>query len=83
MISHADHKAYLENCEKYCRENYSEAEMMERLRIARDYFLQETDVYAISDRTISDEMKTYRQALRDLPATVSDVYLPVFPTPPS
>tara|TARA_B100001093_G_scaffold432846_1_gene429540 strand:+ start:2521 stop:2772 length:252 start_codon:yes stop_codon:yes gene_type:complete len=83
MISHADHKAYLESCETYCRANYSEAEMMTRLRIARDYFLQATDVYAISDRTISTEMKTYRQALRDLPATVGDVYLPVFPTPPS
>lgn len=83
MISHADHKAYLEQCEAFCRANYTEAEMMIRLRDARDYFLQVTDVYAISDRTMSNDMKTYRQALRDLPATVSDVYLPVFPTPPS
>jgi len=83
MITHAAHKAYLESCEAYCRANFSETQMLKRLRIARDYFLEATDVYAISDRTISTEMKTYRQALRDLPSTVSDVYLPVFPTPPS
>ena len=82
MISYSDHKAYIESCEAYCRANYSEAEMFERLRIGRDYFLQVTDVYAMNDRTMSDEMKTYRQALRDLPATVKDVYCPIFPTPP-
>ena len=41
------------------------------------------NTYALADRTMSDEMKTYRQALRDLPATVSNIYCPVFPTPPS
>ena len=29
--------------------------------------LIETDHYAMSDRTMSDEMRTYRQALRDVP----------------
>ena len=28
--------------------------------------LEQTDVYAISDRPISDEMRAYRQALRDI-----------------
>ena len=36
-------------------------------RIARNRLLSETDWMANSDVTISDEMKTYRQALRDLP----------------
>ena len=38
------------------------------LRRQRDAKLIETDWYALSDVTMSDEMKTYRQALRDLPA---------------
>ena len=82
MISHAEHKAYLEQTEAYCRENCTEAAMMERLRNARNILLKETDIYALGDRTMSAEMKTYRQALRDLPATVSNIYCPVFPTPP-
>ena len=83
MISHAEHKAYLEQPEAFCRENCTEEAMMERLRSVRDILLKETDIYALADRTMSDEMKTYRQALRDLPATVSNIYCPVFPTPPS
>ena len=83
MISHAEHKAYLEQTEAFCRENCTEEAMMESLRSVRDILLKETDIYALADRTMSDEMKTYRQALRDLPATVSNIYCPVFPTPPS
>ena len=36
-------------------------------RAARNQKLQETDFYALSDVTMSSEMTTYRQALRDLP----------------
>ena len=36
-------------------------------RSTRDKKLAETDFYALSDVTMSDNMKTYRQALRDLP----------------
>ena len=38
------------------------------LREKRSRFLAETDFYALSDVTMSSEMATYRQALRDLPA---------------
>ena len=38
------------------------------LRQDRNRLLAETDFYALSDVTMSDEMKTYRQTLRDLPA---------------
>ena len=38
------------------------------LRSRRDSLLAETDYYALSDVTMSDDMKTYRQNLRDLPA---------------
>ena len=38
-----------------------------RLRARRNQLLAETDFYALSDVTMSDDMKTYRQDLRDLP----------------
>ena len=44
------------------------AEPMVELRKQRDVKLAETDFYALGDVTMSDKMKTYRQALRDLPA---------------
>ena len=37
------------------------------LRSKRNNLLAETDFYALSDVTMSDDMKTYRQNLRDLP----------------
>ena len=42
---------------------------MKELRRQRDAKLVETDWYALSDVTMADNMKTYRQALRDLPAS--------------
>ena len=42
---------------------------MKELRRQRDEKLAETDWTALSDVTLSDNMKTYRQALRDLPAS--------------
>jgi len=36
------------------------------LRLIRNNFLTETDFYANSDVTMSDAIKTYRQALRDI-----------------
>ena len=41
---------------------------MKELRKQRDEKLAETDWTALSDVTMADNMKTYRQALRDLPA---------------
>tara|TARA_R100000655_G_scaffold2482_1_gene10017 strand:+ start:705 stop:992 length:288 start_codon:yes stop_codon:yes gene_type:complete len=38
------------------------------LRSRRNSLLAETDYYALSDVTMSDDMKTYRQELRDLPS---------------
>ena len=39
----------------------------DRLRARRNQLLAETDFYALSDVTMSDDMRTYRQELRDLP----------------
>ena len=44
---------------------------MRQLRIERDARLTACDWRASSDLTISDAWKTYRQSLRDLPASAS------------
>ena len=47
------------------------AEPMRLLRIERDRRLSACDWRASSDLTLADAWKTYRQALRDLPASAS------------
>ena len=42
-----------------------------RIRTERTRFLAETDHHALSDQTLSDDMKTYRKSLRDLPSDQS------------
>ena len=51
------------------------------LRSERNQRLAETDFHAMSDRTLADDMKAYRQALRDLPAS-TDPANPSWPTKP-
>ena len=58
---------------------------MENLRDDRNSRLAATDFYALSDVTMSPEMETYRQELRDITnglTTVEDVEAVVFPTKP-
>ena len=55
------------------------------LRSKRDALLAATDFYALSDVIMSDDMKTYRQELRDLPSgkdTVAKCDDATFPTKP-
>ena len=66
------------------------AEPMRLLRLQRDEKLAETDWWGVSDLTMSNDRKTYRQALRDLPASAdpkldSDNFLTnvTWPTKPS
>ena len=47
------------------------AEPLKLLREERNRILQETDWMANSDVTMTDDWRTYRQALRDLPSTAS------------
>jgi len=59
---------------------------VEHLRNKRNELLAETDWMANSDVTMSDDWKTYRQALRDLTNgldTVEKVEAVEFPTKPS
>jgi len=58
---------------------------MEDLRAKRNKLLADTDHYALSDQTLSDDMRTYRQSLRDITnglTTVEDVNSVTWPTKP-
>ena len=68
------------------------AEPMRLLRLERDRLLTACDWRASSDLTLADDWKTYRQSLRDLPASASpkldsdgnlDMSSVTFPTEPS
>ena len=55
------------------------------MRATRNRLLAETDYLALSDHTLSAEMSTYRQALRDLTdglTTVDEVNGVTWPTKP-
>ena len=53
------------------------------LRAKRTQLLADTDYLALSDATLSEDMRTYRQALRDLPANTTDPANPTWPAKPS
>mgnify|MGYP001020660981 CR=1 FL=1 len=55
------------------------------LRTKRNKLLADTDHLALSDNTLTTEMTTYRQSLRDITnniTTVAEVDAVVFPTKP-
>jgi hypothetical protein len=52
------------------------------LRKARDAKLAQTDYLALSDNTMSAEMETYRQALRDITETYTSLEDVVWPVKP-
>ncbi len=61
------------------------ATALTELRSRRNSLLASTDFWGSSDMTMSSEMTTYRQALRDLPDgkdTVAKCTNTVFPTKP-
>ena len=60
---------------------YQTAEKWKRVRADRNRRLAETDYLALSDQTLSTEMSTYRQALRDVP-TQTDPDNITWPTKP-
>ena len=58
---------------------------MSTLRAKRNKLLQDTDFYGMSDNTMSSEMATYRQALRDITegiTTKEQAQSVVFPSKP-
>jgi len=65
--------------------NAAPARALAELRSKRNRLLAETDFYGNSDVTMSSDMTTYRQALRDLPAgkdTVEKCENATWPTKP-
>ena len=54
----------------------------EFMRGKRNALLGATDIYALSDRIMTNEMKNYRQKLRDLPSVTADPTNVVWPTKP-
>jgi len=73
------------DAEEQAWEDGALARAQAKLRSRRDALLVETDFYALSDVTMSDDMKTYRQNLRDLPSgkdTVAKCNDATFPTKP-
>ena len=65
--------------------NAAPARALADLRAKRNRLLAETDYLALSDNTLSDDMKTYRKDLRDLPAgkdTVAKCQNATWPTKP-
>ena len=55
---------------------------MNMLRMERNKKLVETDFYALSDVTMSSEMSTYRQALRDITDSATSLDDVTWPTKP-
>ena len=45
---------------------------LEKIREIRNQKLLQTDYLAMSDNTMSEEMKTYRQSMRDIPQDYSE-----------
>jgi hypothetical protein len=66
-----------------CSAEDLDAAELEMLREERNKIIVESDWMANSDVTMSDEWKTYRQALRDITESYSSIYDVVWPTKPS
>lgn len=73
----------LTEAEEAERAAYRATYLLKYLRNRRNELLAETDYFALSDVTMSDEMAAYRQALRDLPANTADPANPVWPEKPA
>lgn len=58
------------------------AEDLRLLRVERNKRLVDTDHYGLSDQTMTDAMSTYRQSLRDITNTYSNLNDVVWPTKP-
>ena len=63
-------------------QNMEQATAEANIRAKRDSLLQETDWMALSDVTMSSEMTTYRQELRDITGQAGFPYSVTWPTKP-
>lgn len=68
--------------QKYNKVSLPEEEAAQRVRNHRDSLLRRTDWTALSDVTMSTEMSTYRQALRDITTQEGFPYDVTWPSKP-
>lgn len=61
--------------------NPTVAQKMEFIRFERDNLLKATDYLALTDQTLTEEMRSYRQALRDMTTNI-DIDNPIYPIKP-
>jgi len=61
--------------------NPTDEQKLEEIRFERNDLLKATDHYALADQTLTDEMRVYRQELRDMTDNM-DVNNPTYPTKP-
>ena len=66
----------------YTAENKPQDQAEDAVRNKRDQLLKETDWMALSDVTMSAEMTSYRQALRDITGQAGFPYSVTWPTKP-
>ena len=69
-MSDEEHAARVAEEEAY--ELRKPAKAWDQLRMERNKKLAETDYLALKDVTLSSDMRVYRRALRDFPATLND-----------
>lgn len=68
--------------ENWTVSNIDEARAKANVREERDRLLADTDHHALSDQTLSTEMSTYRQALRDITSQSGFPFSVTWPTKP-
>ena len=67
-IELSDEEEAARDAEEKAVEDAAPAKALAALRKKRDSLLAETDHFGLSDQTLTDNMRTYRQELRDLPS---------------
>lgn len=72
-MSDSPTQVYLDSLSQDDRNAVTAADKLKNLRIERNALLAETDWWATSDRTMTSEQTTYRQALRDITNTYSSL----------
>ena len=66
----------------YTAENLPQDEAEANVRNSRDSLLADTDYLALSDNTMTSDMQSYRQALRDVTGQAGFPYSITWPTKP-
>ena len=72
MVEMSDAEHAVRVADEKAHEDARPAKAFKTLRFERNQKLAETDHYALGDVTLSNDMKAYRKALRDLPASYNN-----------